>query len=217
MKKIFTIKRVAIAVAAFCFIIPVTAFAVGHIDSYFSVSSSIPDYSEMPTTKDLAQDIGFVPKAIGTFTNGFSFKNATIVNTQGKDDNGNVVEKSKQIDYTYASSDGREITLAIDNSKYPAKDADKSNSKITAYNGIDLKYSEQKYKFVPADYQMTAQDKKDETSGEVVFSYGTDRVNIHMYKFLSWSDEDLNYLLTGRDIALSQDDFVEMAKEIINQ
>lgn len=219
MKKNFTIKKVAITVAALCFMMPLVAFAVGHISSYSSVSSGIPEYSEMPTAKELTQDIGFVPKAIDTFANGFRFKNANISDTQGKDDSGNVVEKFKDIDYTYVASDGREITLSINNSKYPVmeEDAERPNSQITAYNGIDLTYSEQKYKFLPPDYQMTAQDKKDEASGAVVFSYGTDQVETHMYKFLSWSDEGNNYLLMGRNIDLSQGDFVDMAKEIINQ
>ena len=219
LKNIFTIKRVAVTVAALCFMMPVAAFAIGHIDSYCSTSGSLPNYSEMPTAKELTKDIGFVPKATDAFTNGFSFENARIDNTQGKDDNGNVIEEFKGIDYNYVASDDSKIILSANNSQYPSleDDANKPNAQTEVYKGIDLTYSEQKYKFVPEDYQMTAQDKKDEARRAVTFSYGSDQVETYMYKFLSWSDEGINYLLMGRNIDLSKEDFVEMAKEIINQ
>lgn len=219
LKNILTIKRVAVTVAALCFMMPAVAFAIGHINSYVSTSSSTLDYVEMPTAKELTKDIGFAPKATDAFTNGFSFENAHVDNIQGKDENGNVVEEFKGIDYIYVASDDSKITLSANNNQYPSleDDANKPNAQTEVYKGIDLTYSEQQYKFVPLNYEMTAQDKKDEARGAVTFSNGSEQVEIEMFKFLSWSDRGINYLLMGSDIDLAQDDFVEMAKEIINR
>lgn len=219
MQKILTLKRVAITVAALCLMMPVGAFAIGQISSYISTSSGIADYLELPTAKELNEDIGFVPKSTDAFSNGFNFKSAHINNTQGKDDNDNVIEEFKGIDFVYVAADNSKITLCVDNSQYPSieDNANKPNAQTTDYKGIDLIYSEQQYKFVPPDYQLTAQDKKDEAIGAVTFSYGSEQLEIEMFKFLSWSDAGINYLLMGSDIELVQEDFVEMAQEIINQ
>lgn len=219
MKKLLSLKRVAITVAVLGFMMPVGAFAIGQISSYISSSSIIPDYWELPAAKELNEDIGFVPKAPESFANGYSFKSAHINNVKGEDDSGNVIEEFKGIDYVYVAADDSKITLSADNSQYPSSEdnANKPNAQTMDYKGIDLTYSEQQYKFVPPDYQLTPQDKKDEASGAVTFSYGSNQVETETFKFVRWSDEAINYLLMASDIDLGQDDFVEMAKEIIEQ
>jgi hypothetical protein len=217
MKRLFTLKRVAFAAVALCLVIPTAAFALGHINSYVTVSDKASAYSKLPTASELTHDVGFAPKAVESFANGYRFKAAYVNNTKGLDESGNTVEKFKQIDYTYVSANGQNVSLCISKPPVSEEDTKGGNAQVTAYKGIELTYLEQTYRFVPSDYQMSAQDKAESDSGAVVFSYGSDEVTDTTFKFLTWSDQGIHYSLMANDTNLSQADFVSMAKEIINQ
>ena len=217
MKRMFSIKKVAVIAAILCFMIPVSAYAISNINSYVTVSGSSPVYSELPTASQLSLDLGFVPKTIDSFANGFSFQSANISNAAGLDESGSTLEKFKEISYTYASVDGQTMSLSISAPPISEEATSNPNAKTSTYNGIDLTYSVQEYRLVPADYQLTDEDEAKQASGTVVFSYGSDKVETSMMKFLCWSDGGFNYLLMGQNSDLSEVDFVDMAKEIINQ
>ena len=86
------------------------------------------------------------------------------------------------------------------------------------YKGVTLSYSSQKYKFVPADYQLTEQDKKAQESGEIMFSYGSDAVQDSIVQNVTWTDsEGISYDLMASDSKLQQTDLTAMAKEIVDK
>ena len=81
--------------------------------------------------------------------------------------------------------------------------------------GKEIYYTSLKNKFVPPDYQLTDADKEAEKSGELVFSYGSDQVEIITVQALSWSDGDMHYELMQMDGKLTKDDLIGMACDII--
>lgn len=216
MKKTYFKKIALIAVAIVC-ISSVGAYASGKLHSYASHSYPETIMTELPSADQLNKDLGFVPKTADAFANGFTFKDARISETQGLDENGNKLEQFKELNYRFVSADGQEINLNISKPGIKDEFIPNASAKTTVYNGIDLTYEEQNYKFVPADYQLTEEDKAEQESGAVVFSYGSDDVEASLFKYISWTDEGINYLLMGRDVNLTEADFVEMAQEIINQ
>jgi len=216
MKKTYFKKIALIAVAVIC-VSSVGAYAAGKLHSYVSHSSPGTIMTQLPSDKELNKDLGFVPKTADAFTNGFVFKDANISETEGLDENGNTLEQFNEISYRYISNDGQEISLNISKPGIKDEFIPNANAKTTVYNGINLTYEEQNYKFGPAEYQLTDQDKADQESGAVVFSYGSDEVTANLFKYISWTDNGVNYLLMGKDINMAEADFVEMAQEIINQ
>jgi hypothetical protein len=83
---------------------------------------------------------------------------------------------------------------------------------------VTLSYSSQKYKFVPADYQLTEQDKKAQESGEIMFTYGSDAVQDSIVQNVTWTDsEGISYDLMASDSKLQQTDLTAMAKEIVDK
>ena len=215
MKKVFSVKKAVILAAVICCLATATVFASGTITQYFSSSSSNPTYTEIPTAKKLTSDIGYAPKIIGSFSNGYSFKGATIVSTSGQSDAGEHLSDFKALDTDYTSADGQTVTLSSNNSGTSV-----SSTKIdqaTNYEGIDMNYSEQAYKFVPVDYKLTADDQEAQANGSVVFSYGSDSIESVTYQFVSWVDGNTNYQLMTQNTVLSYTDLFTMAKELINQ
>lgn len=216
MKKTYFKKIALIAVAIVC-MSSVGAYASGKLHSYVSRDSGAV-MTELPSADQLNKELGFVPKTADAFANGFTFKDARISETQGLDENGNKLEQFNIIYYNFVSADGQEISLNISKPGLEDEFIPNANAKTTVYNGIDLTYEEQNYKLVPEDYQLTEEDKADQESGAVIFSCGGgDEVTASLFKSISWTDEGINYLLMGNDISLREADFVEMAKEIINQ
>ena len=84
-------------------------------------------------------------------------------------------------------------------------------------DGIDLYYHSYRNKIVPADYQLTEADKLAEEQGELVFSYGSDSVQVMEIKSLHWLDGDMDTMLMQMDGELTAEDLVEMAREILAQ
>ena len=113
MKKVFSIKRALIIAAVVCCFAAVAAYAVGTIQKYYSQSSALPTYTAIPSAERLKSDIGFAPKIIADFSNGYSFRQATIAQVSGQDKNGNQVSSFKQLNAEYMSAGGRNMTLVL--------------------------------------------------------------------------------------------------------
>ena len=71
-------------------------------------------------------------------------------------------------------------------------------------------------KVVPADYQQTEQDMKDEESGKYVFSYGADEVEISQVQGVEWEQDGIYYNITAIDSPLDKQGLINMAKEVID-
>ena len=206
-------KRKIFAVAAAAAVaLGITAFAAtGVVSQWFSSSSSIPDYHSLPTAERVVKDIGYEPILINTFENGYSFKNGRIVSNSLADENGNPTEKFKSVSFDYIK-DGDTVYFSQD--KYSSERKPEGDI-ISNVNGTDIYYFSYTDKFVPADYKLTEEDKKAEARGELVFSYGSDSVEISKIQSVSWSDGEMHYQLMQMDGKLSANELAAMAEDAI--
>ena len=62
---------------------------------------------------------------------------------------------------------------------------------------------------------MTEADKEAEEKGELVFSWGSDSVQIMEVKNACWSEDGISYMLLQTGGELTENDMVSMAKEAI--
>lgn len=209
-------KRFAIPVIALVAIVALGTglLGTGKISSMIGSSSSSPTYTQLPTAAELREDLDFTPTIPQAFENGYTFENGTIGRESGLDENGNVLEKHKSLDCLYKNG-GAEIYL--NTTKAWSSPHEEDGVVVETYHGIELTYTAHTYKFVPADYEMTAQDKADEASGKYIFSFGTDEIEIAEVQGLIWVQEGISYHLLASDSPLTQTDLVTMAKEIIDR
>lgn len=216
MKNIFTVKRVAIIAAILC-LTTITVFAASKLTSSTIHTYKTSLYTDFSKTKELSKELGYSPKAVEVFSNGYKFQNAQGGNTTQTNsyDNNESSEQYKSAFYLYALNNDNKIILNI------AKKSDStiyndSKSHVANYNGINLYFTNQTYKIVPADYKMTAEDIKAQESGDIAFSFGSDKVSTNKIQIINWVDNGITYTLIGQDTNLSESDFINMAKEIIN-
>ena len=194
--------------------IGVTAFAAtGTISSWIGSSLSRPDYRTLPTEAQVRKDIGYEPVLIDTFQNGYRFKDGNIVKNRLQDDNNNVVEKFRSVSFTY-QKDNDEVIFS----------QEKFNSEVAPFgeniadvNGTKIYYTHYINKTVPADYELTEEDKAAEASGKLVFSCGSSKVEVLKVQSVTWKKDGIQYQLLQLDGKLSVDELVDMAGEVIEK
>jgi len=199
----------AVAVAA----IGVTAMAAGKVASITGHSSHLEDIYSVDKAEEAAEENGIDIECVDEFSNGLEFVSANIGDQDMNDENGVSLGSYKSLDINYENKDAQIFLNIEPKSEYLEED---SGQLVNAYEGTDIYATEYTNKFVPADYEMTEQDKLDEASGDIVFSYGTDEVEVKHISFVKWSDGDLCYSLMDMDSNLSVDDLTIMAQEIID-
>ena len=207
-------KKICLIAAAAVLVMGFSVYAgSGIVSSWHSGSSSKPDYKQLPTEEQCIEDIGYAPVLIEEFENGYEFSGGHIVSNSLNDDNNNAIEKFKSISAEYSKDDDEVILSAM---KYETKQPQEGDI-IGSFNGCDLYYINYTNKFVPPGYEMTEEDKKAQETGEIVFSVGSNEVNISEVQGLSWEVDGIHYNLTQIDGDLDKDGLVEMAEEIIEK
>ena len=207
-------KKISLIAIAATLVLGITVFAAsGIVSTWFSSSSSTPDYKSLPTAEQVASDIGYEPVLIESFENGYTFKDGNIVKNNLKDENGNSVEKFKSVSFDY-KKDGDTVIFAQDKVK---SKIDISGDVVKNVKGTDIYYYDYTNKLVPPDYKLTDDDKKAKENGELIFSYGSSKVEIKEVQSVTWVKDEMQYQLLQIDGKLTSDELVKMAEEILNK
>lgn len=218
------IKRLMI-VCVVCFTTAVTCIAAPKINSWISSSSRADGSNTFPSGVEIYNQVGYNPKYVEVFLNEFKFENWVVVNQKGLDVDGNSVIELKEFKMFYERENKNEkkefltlststVSESVFNQSIQYKS--KFNDKIE-YNKLTLHYSEMPYKLVPDDYELTQQDKKDMEDRVLEISVGTEEIENNLMQCITWYEDGIQYDILGKDVNLTEDKFVEMAKTVINK
>ncbi|WP_455491983.1 hypothetical protein [Butyricicoccus sp.] len=203
-----------VAVAAVAAIAVTGAFAAGGMGGIFSQSWSDQRLDLSSTQAHLA-DAGValtLPDKIGEYTFSYGFD----VDTTAQNDMGEN-EKVAEVDATY-EKDGVELNFSAHKS-YSVFTEDKMDNPVPAttaeVNGVTLTYRDTHYRFVPADYEKSDEEKQQEKNGELVISYGSDEVEDKMFQSVLWEQDGATYLISGFDTGLDAQAMFDMAAELV--
>lgn len=219
-----SIKRLVI-VCVVCFTTAVTCIGAPKINSWISSSSRAEQSNSFPSGVEVYNQVGYNPKYVEVFLNEFKFESWNVLDTKGLDIDGNSVIELKDFKMYYEreNKNEKEEFLTLSTSKVSESVFNQSiqykskfNDKIE-YNTLTLHYSEMPYKFVPDDYELTQQDKKDMEDGVLEISYGTDKIENNLMQNITWYQDGIQYNISGNDVNLTENKFVEMAKTVINK
>lgn len=207
-------KKIALVALAATLVLGVTVFAGGSlVTNWYSSSSSLSDYTSLPTKEQVVKDIGYAPVLIEAFENGYAFEEGSVINNNLTDENENSVEAFKSISFSYEK--GGDVVNFSQEQYY--SDMGAIGAIAETVDGIEVYYHSYTNKLVPPDYQMTEADKKAEESGDLVFSWGSPEVEITEIQQVFWEENGLRCSLMQTDGALTPEALVEMAKEAILQ
>ncbi len=208
-------RRTAIIAAAVVLVLGFSAFAATRllVHTWRSSSSGIPEYTSVPTQEAVKEDIGYDVVIVEEFSNGYKFDNGSVVSNDLRDENNNSLEKFKSVSFRY-EKDGDRVNFSQD--KYNSETA-MAGKVIETVGDIDIYSSGYTSKIVPPGYKYTDEDKAAMESGELIFSEGSQTVEIHDVKAVSWVVADMHYNLMQINGKLTVDELAEMAKEIISK
>lgn len=214
----FTGRKVLAAAAAICLI---GAFGVAAAGKIVTVSSSVrvdqPDYQSAAEVAQAADQMGFVPKSVDEFSNGYQFSNGYFVMLEGADESQTTVAQCPSIlvDYT---KDGDLVSLSIE-APMPGLEQESETETTREYQGIDLNYFQTDSLFVGMDYELTPEEQALVDAGELNVGYGgagMERQEV-TNQFVAWTDQGGEYsLMVDVDAGLTQEDLFAMAEEIID-
>ena len=207
-------KRLGGLIAVAVLALSITAFAAtGIVSSWYASSSSRPDYRTLPTAEQVRKDIGYDVVLIDQFSNGYTFHNGSIVSNKLEDEDQQAVEQFKSVDFRYQKGKD-EVDFSQD--RYTSQ-METQGIVVDSVGDTEITYFSCINKIVPPDYKLSAEEKAAEENGELVFSYGSDKVELVTWQSVSWQIGEMHYQLfqeVDKD-SLTQEELVAMAKEAI--
>lgn len=214
MRKTWNIRKTVVMAAAVCMVGAMTAVAAGQVKTAISSSSHKEDFTEYSQLAKQEEHLGLDTKAPEVFSNGYRFAYGTPVYSRGEDEQGNVVKEQQDLSLTYSKENMADLSLNIEHSSL--FDESDAPDQTTVYEGITLNYNKDHYRMVPPDYEPGAEERAQEAAGELVISYGTDRVIDQTAQTLTWEDNGQFYTLLGFDVEMTPEELYQMARELID-
>lgn len=211
-RNVMSMKKIVAAVIAACVIIPTGVFAAGKITGYASSSASDKNYSSYDDMGKAEKYAGYDIESSASLGDGFVFSSMSVSTIDKTDDEYNTVGSFKAFCIEY--SDGTNTIDANINQIQPENES--ASAMETKQSGdITLKFYTDHYKFVPADYELTEEDKQNEEQEHYYISYGTNEIEEHDYQYVSWEKDGLNYSLSAKDLSLTSDEMFGMAEKYL--
>ncbi len=207
-------KKIIIGVAVGCLLISGGAFAAGHAVSLSSHSDWREGCNSYSGMEEQEKKLGYQVDSVEQFTNGYTFAKAVVGESEGRDQDRNKVYTNKFMSIEYARDAEPTVSLYIEK---PAESYARSNpAEATKVCGdITLYFDSATYKFVPPDYELTAEDKTNQEKGNYFISFGSDTVEMQKSAVVEWTKNGIQYQLIGFDLNLTADDMFDMAEEVM--
>lgn len=191
-------------------------FAATKIVNYTGCLDS--KFETCPTEKQMEKEVGFVPKYVDKFENGYAFEEAFVGEYEGKDSEDNTAVMLKSADFTYLKGDAQVYLYAMEKPKGVKLDnLLKDGEQITVSGSQLVYYTDYLNKMKPGDYVMTEQDKIDEANGAYIFSFGENLDCVKHIQIIGWEENSISYTLECYDDSLSKDELVKMVEELVKK
>lgn len=162
----------------------------------------------------------YVPemKYVQSFSTGYTFEKGFAYSTDVKDESWNTIGSYTNI-YLHYTNGSRSLNLHAEINRNSTKPISHPEwYQIRIINGIPVCYREWQTISLPSDTRPTPEEDQKSNSGEININWdaqSTSRTE-STYYFIQWTENGISYLLsTYHPGALTEDDFFQMAEEII--
>lgn len=182
------LRRRALTTACVLAALLVTGCAAMGIVNHYHATETTTEYANYEDLQQAAQDLGKSFKAVESFSNGFDFQSAALVNTEALDDKGEKLFGDRLLELFYQKGTDI-ITIGVETAEVGEKIAHKSfeelmkdamadeqNSvtELETVDGIRVYYEGYARKYVPDGYQLTSYDQTSIAAGKYEIVYGAE-------------------------------------------
>ena len=208
-------KKTAVIAAAICVFGSMTVLGLGKTVSIMAGSSyddRIRSYSEaVSVQKAWDSDV----KTPERFSNGYEFAAAVPVEKTGMDQDGNVTEKGKSFQVTYAKDGMEEVQVFVSRMHFGTSENPDAVRELE--DGTELFYSELENKLVSDAYVMSEEEKELQEAGKLNVAYDgrkEDTVDRYVSRHVIWVQDEITYSMLTKGDAMTADGLLDMAQEI---
>ena len=129
-----------------------------------------------------------------------------------EDKDGNKLGNGTQLSVTYGKDGMEDVTFSAE----VGMDGELTPAEVrTCEDGTELCFYKLTNKFVPADYELTEEDKKAQEDGNFNLAYGSDKVEVMTSYTVEWNMDGQGYSLFKFGEDLGAEEMFGMAEEII--
>lgn len=213
--KRFSVKKTVILAAACCLLVGTVCVASsGKVTSLVSDfgEQKFSSFSQLAEAEDKA---GFKIKAVESFDNGYAFADMRVEKWRGEDEEGNVLERFKEIAITYKKPGMDALYFHAQEAAYSHDNESRVPDRTVGINGAEVKYYVDTYKWVPAGYELTAEDEKNMERSDYFISEGADEVSENKVSSVVWEQNGVRYSILNIKDATPAEVLFEMAEEVI--
>lgn len=214
--------RTILIAGVLCVLTTVTCVAAANLSGWYSSSSILTQTKSFPDESKVKEKVGFEPKYVEKFSNGFNFKTFNYSNDEIRDEKGNTIENLKSAVFSYekdGAQKNQDLTIYIEKIDKKYIDENQFNNAVkSSYKGIEFEYSNYKYKAVDENYEPTDEEKQLCENGSLQIGYGSKTETEDNMQCVAWYEDGMSYLIINTNYdELSQQDMIDMAKEIVDK
>lgn len=209
------IRRTIVLIAAVMMLLTVSAYALNGTVACWGTAKSSYYYSfeSLPSSAKLEKELGYLPAITAEFENGYALRSGSIFYGAFFDADYNELERFKEMTVNYFK-DGDKLIYTVRRFDTPTE---MGGDIIADVDGVPVKYNAYNNKLVPEDYELTDEDKAAKESGELIFSWGIDNIDIVRVQGVNWEQDGVFYGFTQIDGKLTPEELVSMAAELITR
>ena len=214
----WSVKKVIIGTAAACLAVGTVCIAGSGLKMYYSSGSNIPNYTSFADLAKAETEAGYEVDAVETFENGFAAEGIHLNDMWIENEAGQSEGKEKEISIDYRK--GNENITFFARKLMESENAEqllhgRTPDKQLQAGDVSVIFTQTTNKFVPADYELTEEDKKNMESEDFNLAYGSSEVQINQGYHVLWIENNILYTLYGTDLSISPEEMLHMAEEMI--
>ena len=230
----YNLRRRVLTTACVLAALLVTGCAAMEIVKHYRATEITTEYANYEDLQQAAQDLGKTFRTVETFSNGFDFQSAALVNTEALDEKGEKLFGDQLLELFYQK--GTDIvTIGVETAEVGEKIAHKSfeelmkdvmadeqNSvtELKTVDGIRVYYEGYARKYVPDGYQLTPYDQTSIAAGKYEIVYGAESQYMKCISRVMLEMDGLVYCINYRGVYPNWDKYgaeglEQMAAEII--
>lgn len=209
-------KKVVLAAAVMCVMMSMAAVAGGKaVGLISSVNPNQPSIVNFADIRRADEAMGSSIKAVEAFSNGLSFQKGFIEKVNQVDEAGTVLGSYPSVTLYYKDGN-RGTSMWLTPAGSDDGTAKHAETSVVSYNGINLTLTKDYYRFVPVGYEVSPEEQAAMDAGQLYISFGSDKVENEVYRFLAWDDEIHYQLMVTDSDGVGDEELIQMAKEIID-
>ena len=215
--KIKSILKKTIAAVVAVMMLATTAYATDFMNIKTLATTGAREFrSEAYKDMDKAmKKAGFEINVPEEFENGYAFQNVIVEEVGAYDEHGEERFTYMDLIVNYQNAGGKRLFLSTNLDLENIPTGDRAPKQTRMVGDVQVRYQLDHYKFVPPDYQLTAEDEAMLEKPGYYLSYGSDTVQEQDNQSVTWVKDGVRYHLLDSGAEETPETLFAMAEALI--